>query len=232
MKLQVFDRSGTDTGRAVELDEAVFGIEPNDHVIWLDVKAVQAHGRQGTHKTKERGEVNYSRRKLYRQKGTGHARAGDRKSPVRVGGGTIFGPKPHEYNIGVNKKTRRLARRSALAYKLQGDALRILEDFNLDAPRTKDVAEILRALELNGRKVLFLTADHNDPFYRSARNIPKVNVLRATDASTVDLMNAQIVVLQEGAIETLTENLRPRAKAAQVVEEAGVAEPETTQTEE
>jgi len=213
MKLQVFDRSGNDTGRTVELDEAVFGIEPNDHVIWLDVKAVQAHRRQGTHKTKERGEVSYSRRKLYRQKGTGFARAGDRRSPVRVGGGTIFGPKPHDYKVGVNKKTRRLARRSALVHKLRDEAVRVIEDFSLDVPKTKDFFDVLRALDIDGRKILFLTADHSDTIYRSARNIPKVSVLRAVEASTVDLLDAQVVIVQEGAIEVLTEALRPQTRA-------------------
>src|SRR5690606_32531803 len=136
MKLSVYSRDGRETGRTVELDEAVFGVEPNDHVIWLDVRAIQAHGRQGTHKTKERSEVARSTRKLYRQKGTGNARAGDAKSPIRKGGGTIFGPKPHAYRVGVNKKTKRLARRSALAYKAQNDGLRVVEDFSLDAPKT------------------------------------------------------------------------------------------------
>lgn len=214
MKLQVFDRSGQDTGRAVALDAAVFGIEPNDHVLWLDVKAVQAHQRQGTHKTKERGEVAYSTRKLYRQKGTGHARAGSRKSPVRVGGGTIFGPKPHDYVIGVNKKTRRLARRSAMAYKVRNEAIRVVEDFSLEAPKTKELAALVSALELGGRRVLILTGAHDEALYRSARNLPLVDVLPATSASTLDLMKAQVVVLQEGAIEPLTANLRPRGKTA------------------
>lgn len=214
MELKVFDRSGAETGRTVTLDEAVFGLEPNDHAIWLDVKAVQAHARQGTHKTKERGEVAYSTRKLYRQKGTGYARAGDRKSPVRVGGGTIFGPKPHAYRIGVNRKTKQLARRSAVAYKLRQEALRVVEDFTLEAPKTRDMAAVLAALGLDGRKVLFLTAEHDDVLVRSGRNIPTLTVRRAADASTVDLMGAQVLLLQESAVERLTETLRPRSKAA------------------
>lgn len=227
MNLKVYNRSGNATRRTVEFDEAVFGIEPNDHVIWLDVKAVQAHKRQGTHKTKERGEVNYSRKKLYRQKGTGHARAGDRRSPVRVGGGTIFGPRPHEYRIGVNKKTRRLARRSALIYKLRDEALRVVEDFTLDAPKTREVAAMLGAFELAGRKVLILTAENDEILFRSARNLPKVEVRRAVEASTVDLMNAHVILLQEGAVELLTENLRPSTKA--VVEANGEPEPATAE---
>jgi large subunit ribosomal protein L4 len=227
MEISIFDRNGADTGRTVALDDSVFGIEPNDHVIWLDVKAIQAHGRQGTHKTKERSEVAYSTRKLYRQKGTGHARAGDRKSPVRVGGGTIFGPRPHEYRVGVNKKTRRLARRSALAYKLQQDALRIVEDFALDAPKTREIVGILNGLELGGRKVLLLTAEHDEVVYRSARNIPRIAVRRAADASTLDLMDAHVVLLMEGAVEPLTELLRPTRGAVP----AGAAA-ETAATEE
>lgn len=213
MELKVFARSGAETGRTVTMDDAVFGIDPNDHAIWLDVKAAQAHARQGTHKTKERSEVAYSTRKLYRQKGTGNARAGDRKSPVRVGGGTIFGPRPHAYTVGLNKKTKRLARRSAIAYKLQNDALRIIEDFSLEAPKTREMAEVLQGLELAGRKVLFLTAQHNDVLVRSGRNIPTLTIRPASEASTLDLMSAHVLVLQEGALEGLTETLRPRRKA-------------------
>lgn len=213
MNLSVYSRNGSETGRSVELDEQVFGLEPNDHVIWLDVRAIQAHGRQGTHKTKERGEVARSRRKLYRQKGTGHARVGDAKSPLRKGGGTIFGPKPHEYRLGVNRKTRKLARRSALAHKLNAEAVRVVEDFAFDAPKTRDMAEVLQALGLANTKVLFLTADVNDTLYRSGRNIKKLSICPAAQASTLDLMNAQVVLMQEGAIAPLTDALRASAKA-------------------
>lgn len=212
MKLSVYNRDGNKTKRNVELDDAIFGIEPNDHVIWLDVRAIQAHGRQGTHKTKERGEVNKSRRKLYRQKGTGNARAGDAKSPLRKGGGTIFGPKPHEYRLGVNRKTRQLARRSAIAYKVRDENLRIVEDFSMDAPKTSEIAAMLASLELTGRKVLFLTAEADSILHRSGRNIPKFSVCPASQASTLDLLEAQILVVQEGAVESLTEALRPSSK--------------------
>jgi large subunit ribosomal protein L4 len=212
MKLPVYSRDGRETGRQVELDEAVFGGEPNDHVIWLDVRAIQAHGRQGTHKTKERSEVARSTRKLYRQKGTGNARVGDAKSPTRKGGGTIFGPKPHEYRLDVNKKTKRLARRSALAYKLQNEALRVVEDVRLDAPKTREVADLLKSGGLAGKKVLFLTAGADDALYRSGRNVPKLTIRPATEASTLDLMDAQAVLLAEGAVEALTEALRPSRK--------------------
>lgn len=214
MKLPVYSRDGRETGRQVELDEAVFGVEPNDHVIWLDVRAIQAHGRQGTHKTKERSEVARSTRKLYRQKGTGNARVGDAKSPTRKGGGTIFGPKPHTYSVGVNRKTKQLARRSALAYKLQGEALRVVEDVTLDAPKTRTVADLLKGSGLADKKVLLLTAAADDTLYRSGRNLPKLTIRPAAEASTLDLMSAHAVLLQEGAVEVLTEALRPYGKAA------------------
>jgi large subunit ribosomal protein L4 len=214
MKLPVYTRSGSEAGREVELDDAIFGIEPNDHVIWLDVRSIQAAGRQGTHKTKERGEVSKSRRKLYRQKGTGNARAGDAKSPLRKGGGTIFGPKPHEYKVRVNRKTKQLARRSALAYKLRGDAVRVIEDVTMEAPKTREIASLLSDNGLHGKKVLVLTAGHDDVLYRSGRNIPKVSVQDAAQASTLDLMGAQHVLVAEGAVETLTDALRPKGKRA------------------
>ncbi|NNF56698.1 MAG: 50S ribosomal protein L4 [Rhodothermaceae bacterium] len=216
MNLPVYSRDGSESGRSVELDEQVFGLEPNDHVIWLDVRAIQAHGRQGTHKTKERGEVAKSRRKLYRQKGTGHARAGDARSPLRKGGGTIFGPKPHEYRLSVNKKTRKLARRSALAHKLNADAVRFIEDFAFDAPKTRDMADILQGHDLTDRKVLFLTADRDDTLYRSGRNLKKLSILPAAQASTLDLMHAQVVLVQEGALGPLTDALRSSSKPSAV----------------
>lgn len=207
MKLTVYTRQGSDAGRTVELDESVFGIEPNDHAIWLDVRAAQAHARQGTHKTKERSEVRGSTRKLYRQKGTGNARVGDAKSPIRIGGGTIFGPRPHAYSIGVNRKTKQLARRSALTYKAQNDALRVVEDFTLDAPKTREIVGLLKGAELDGKRVLFLTGSTDDVLYRSARNVPGLTVRTATGASTLDLMSAQVVLLQEAALGALTDAL-------------------------
>lgn len=204
MNLPVYTREGSDAGRTVELDESVFGIEPNDHAIWLDVRAAQAHARQGTHKTKGRSEVRGSTRKLYRQKGTGNARVGDKKSPTRVGGGIAFGPRPHTYSVGVNRKTKQLARRSALAYKAQQEGLRIVEDFGMDAPKTRDLAGLLASHELAGRKVLLLTGSHDDILYRSGRNIPKLTVLSAAGASTLDLMSAQVILLQEGALGALS----------------------------
>ena len=207
MKLTVYTRTGAEAGREVDLDDAVFGITPNDHAIWLDVKAIQAHMRQGTHKTKERAEVSKSTRKLYRQKGTGNARAGSAKSPTRKGGGTIFGPRPHEYNPRVNRKTKQLARRSAIAHKLSAGTLRILENITLDVPKTRDVVGVLAGNGVTGR-VLVLTNGRDDVLYRSARNVPGVEVCDAAQASTLDLMKARTILLQEGAVEALTTALR------------------------
>jgi large subunit ribosomal protein L4 len=220
MKLPVYTTAGAETGRSVELDEAVFGVEPNDHVIWLDVRSIQAAARQGTHKTKERAEVSYSTKKLFRQKGTGGARRGSRKSPLLRKGGTIFGPRPHEYNVRVNRKTKQLARRSAIAYKLRDEALRIVEDLQFEAPRTRDMAQIVKDNGLATSKVLLLTAAHNEAVHRSGRNLPKVSVLPAATASTLDLLGAQTILLTEGAVEVLTEALRPAEKptAVDVVE--------------
>lgn len=212
MKLPVYSRAGAETGRTVELDEAVFGVEPNDHVIWLDVRSIQAAARQGTHKTKERAEVAYSTRKLFRQKGTGGARRGSRKSPLLRGGGTVFGPKPHDYVVRVNRKTKQLARRSALAYKLRDEALRIVEDVTLDAPKTREMVALLQGSGLSERKVLLLTAAHDEAVYRSGRNLPKLEVKPAATASTLDLLGAQAILLTEGAVDVLTEALRPATK--------------------
>ena len=211
MKLTVYTRTGAEAGREIELDDAVFGIEPNDHAIWLDVRAIQAHMRQGTHKTKERAEVSKSTRKLYRQKGTGNARAGSAKSPTRKGGGTIFGPKPHEYNVRVNRKTKQLARRSAMAHKLTAGGIRVMENLVLDAPKTRTVAEALASNGISGR-VLVLTNGRDDVLYRSARNVPGVEVCDAAQASTLDLMRARTILLQEGAVEALTSALRASGK--------------------
>ncbi len=205
MKLKVYQKDGSEAGRTVNLDKSVFEIEPNDHTIWLDVRRIQANGRQGTHKAKERSEVAGSTRKLYRQKGTGHARAGDIKSPLRRSGGTIFGPRPRDYGIKVNRKTSRLARRSALSYKAQNKAIRVVEDFSMDAPDTNEIMNMLAALELGDAKVLLLTAGHEANVYRSGRNIPRFKVMQASQASTFDLLEAQTLVVQESAIPSLND---------------------------
>ncbi|ARA91787.1 50S ribosomal protein L4 [Rhodothermaceae bacterium RA] len=207
MELNVYKADGQAAGRTVTLDASVFDVEPNDHVLWLDVRRIQANARQGTHKAKERSEVAGSTRKLYRQKGTGHARAGDAKSPIRKGGGTIFGPRPRTYGIKINRKTQQLARRSALTYKAREEALRVVEDFDYEQPRTRDLRALLQALEVDGRKVLILTGSHAPNVYYSARNLRGVTVREARNASTVDLLDAAVIVLQEGALAVLSEQL-------------------------
>ncbi|NBB74020.1 MAG: 50S ribosomal protein L4 [Bacteroidetes bacterium] len=203
MELDVYSQDGLSTGRTVMLDDAIFGIEPNEHVVWLDVRRIQAGARQGTHKTKERSDVRGSRRKLYRQKGTGLARAGDAKSPIRKTGGRAHGARPRSYDLDLNKKTRQLARRSAFSAKAQDEALRVVEDFSLDVPNTRQLAEMLQELELVDQKVLILTTAHEPAMYKSSRNMPKVTVKEARNASTLDVLKAQVILLQEGAFDVL-----------------------------
>jgi large subunit ribosomal protein L4 len=219
MEVKVYRQDGTDTGRTVTLDASVFGIEPNDHAIWLDVRSIQANARQGTHKAKERSEVAGSTRKLYRQKGTGNARSGDVKSPLRVGGGTIFGPRPRTYRVNVNRKTKQLARRSALAYKVQADAVRVIEDLQLDAPSTRTIADLMKAMQLNNSKVLLLTDVVNEVLYRSSRNLRKVVVRDASSLSTLDVVNAQAIILHEGALTVLSAVLGQSEEEAEAATE-------------
>jgi len=207
MKVKIHKQDGSASSKSVALSEAIFGVEPNDHAIWLDVRRIQANGRQGTHKAKEKGEVAGSTRKLYRQKGTGNARAGSAKSPVRRSGGTMFGPRPRNYGIKVNKKTQKVARRSALTYKAQSEAVRVIEDFSFDVPSSKALKGLLTALELGGRSVLLLTASHSLPIARSGQNVPKVTVRNAQDVSTLDVMSAEIILVQQGALESLEQQL-------------------------
>jgi large subunit ribosomal protein L4 len=207
MKVKIYKQDGTASSKSVTLDEKVFGVEPNDHAIWLDVRRIQANGRQGTHKAKERSEVAGSTRKLYRQKGTGGARAGDAKSPTRRSGGTIFGPKPRNYGMKINRKTQHVARRSALAYKAKDEAIRVVENFAMDAPNTGTLKGMLDAMQLTGKSVLLLTGSHDIVVYRSGRNVPKLTVRNASDCSTLDVMKAQVVVMQEGAVESLVSQL-------------------------
>ena len=207
MEVEIYQEDGAATGRSVALDASIFEIEPNDHVIWLDVKRIQAHNRQGTAKTKQRSEIRGSTRKLYRQKGTGNARVGDAKSPIRRGGGRAHGPQPRNYRQNLNKKTKRLARRSALAYKAEADALRIVEDFTMEAPSTSGINDMLTALELDDKKVLVVTGENSPTVYRSARNLPKVSVQEAGSLNTIDVLDAEVVILQESALGKLTDLL-------------------------
>jgi large subunit ribosomal protein L4 len=208
MELAVYNTAGKETGRKVKLDKDVFGIEPNEHSVYLDVKLYLANQRQGTHKAKERAEVAYSTKKIKRQKGTGTARAGSIKSPVFVGGGRAFGPEPRDYGFKLNKKVKRLARKSALSAKASSNSIRILEDLKMDSPRTKEFATVLKNLELNGKKALFVTSDTEANLVLSARNITKVLVTTAANLNTYDIMNASVLVVCEGAVDKINEVLK------------------------
>ncbi len=203
MKLDIYKIDGSQEGSSIELSEDVFGIEPNDHVIYLAVKAHLANKRQGTHKTKERGEVRGGGKKPWNQKGRGTARAGTIRSPIWVGGGTIFGPKPRNYRQKLNKKVRRLARKSALSHKAIANQIVIVEDFNYDTPKTTEMVKMLEALKIAGKKTLILTTEHQENVYRSGRNIDRVSILEANKVSTYDLLNNQVLLLQKGAVDKL-----------------------------
>lgn len=203
MELSVYNIEGKDTGRKVTLDESIFGIEPNDHAIYLDVKQYMANNRQGTHKSKERSEIAGSTRKLGRQKGGGGARPGDIKSPVRVGGGRIFGPVPRDYSFKLNKKVKQLARKSALSYKVQENALVIVEDFTFEAPRTKNYTDMLKNLKSDNKKSLLVLANQNKNVYLSARNVEKADVATISELSTYRILDAKCLLLTENAVAGL-----------------------------
>jgi len=207
MDVEIFQDDGVGSGRTATLESSVFDIEPNDHIIWLDVKRIQAHERQGTNKTKERSEVRGSTRKLYRQKGTGNARVGDAQSPIRRGGGRAHGARPRSYDHDLNRKEKRLARRSALAYKAQSDGIRVIEDFSMGRPSTRELSDILDLLEVKGEKILFATTEVEKEIYHSAQNLPEVNVREVQSVNTVDILDANVVVFQEGALEWMTDVL-------------------------
>ena len=203
MKLDIFKIDGTASGEQLELSDDIFGVEPNDHAIYLAVKAYLANQRQGTSKSKERGEVRGGGKKPWKQKGRGGARAGTSRSPLWVGGGTIFGPRPRDYRQDLTKKLKRLARKSALSYKVKDNQLLIVEDFILENTKTKDFSKILNDLKISGKKVLVLTGSYNEKIYKAGRNIPKVNILEAANASTYDILNNQVLVLQKSAVESI-----------------------------
>ncbi|AEK22565.1 50S ribosomal protein L4 [Capnocytophaga canimorsus] len=207
MEVAVLNNQGKETGRKITLSDAVFAIEPNNHVIYLDVKRYLANKRQGTHKAKERNEVAGSTRKIKKQKGTGTARAGSVKSPVFVGGGRIFGPRPKDYTQKLNKNVKRLARRSALSLKAKEQAVVVLEDFNFDTPKTKEFVSVLKALGLENKKSLFVLADINNNVYLSSRNLKNTNVVTASELNTYDIMNASGVVLLESSVDVVESNL-------------------------
>lgn len=207
MKLAVLDIKGKETGRKVDLSDAVFAIEPNEHAVYLDVKQYLAHQRQGTHKAKERAEIAGSTRKIKKQKGTGTARAGSIKSPIFRGGGRIFGPRPKDYSQKLNKNVKRLARKSALSIKSKEEAILVLEDFNFDGPKTKDFVGVLKSLGLENKKSLFVLGDSNINVYLSSRNLEGSEVIKSSEISTYKILNANNIVLLEGALEGLESNL-------------------------
>ena len=207
MKVAVLDVKGKDTGRKVELSDKVFGIEPNEHAIYLDVKQYLAHQRQGTHKAKERAEIAGSTRKIKKQKGTGTARAGSIKSPVFRGGGRIFGPRPKDYGQKLNKNVKRLARKSALSLKSKEKELLVVEDFDFEAPKTKDFVQFLSSLGIQDKKSLVVLGAENKNVYLSSRNLKSSEVVRDSEISTYKIMNAKSVVLLEGAVKELEANL-------------------------
>ncbi|WP_379968334.1 50S ribosomal protein L4 [Epilithonimonas sp. UC225_85] len=208
MELVVLNTSGKETGRKVTLDETVFGIEPNQHAVYLEVKQYLAAQRQGTHKSKERSEITGSTRKLKKQKGSGSARYGDIKSPTFKGGGRVFGPKPRDYRFKLNKSLKRLAKKSVLSQKLKDNSVRILENFSFDAPKTKEFITLLDALTLTGKKSLFVLPEANKNVYLSSRNLPKTKVLNYNEISSYDLINAGEIIFLEDAVEKFQENLK------------------------
>jgi len=203
MKLNVFNISGKDTGKSVELKDDVFSIEPNDHAIYLDVKQYLANLRQGTHKSKERGEIAGSTKKIKKQKGTGTARAGSIKSPVFRGGGRVFGPSPRDYSFKLNKKLKKLARRSALTYKAKNNKLFVVEDFTFEAPKTKEYADISKNLKISDKKCLLVLSEQNKNIYLSSRNIQGNKVVTVSDLNTYDIMNASTVLFVESSLDLL-----------------------------
>jgi large subunit ribosomal protein L4 len=207
MEVKVLNINGKETGRKVKLSDSVFAIDPNKHAVYLDVKQYLANQRQGTHKAKERAEVVGSTRKIKKQKGTGTARAGSKKSPLFKGGGTVFGPRPRSYSFKLNKSLKRLARKSAFSIKAKESNIIVLEDFNFETPNTKNFVGVLKALGLENKKSLFVLGDSNKNVYLSSRNLKTSNVLTSSELSTYAILNANNLVLLEGSLEGIEENL-------------------------
>ncbi len=208
MELSVLNIEGKETGRTITLDDRIFGVEPNDHAIYLDVKQYMANKRRGTHKTKERAEVSGSTRKIKRQKGTGTARAGSLKSPLFRGGGTVFGPRPRSYRFKLNKKVKQLARRSALTYKAREKSIMVVEDFTLEAPKTKEMAAIKSNLRIADKRSLFVLPDENINIYLSSRNLQDVSIVNASNLNTYQILNAKAIVLLEGSVKKIEETFK------------------------
>lgn len=203
MEVKVVDKNGKDTGRTVTLHADIFGIEPNNHVIWLDVKQYLANQRQGTHKAKQRAEVNRSTKKILKQKGSGGARHGSRKAPIFVGGGRVFGPTPRDYSFKLNKKVKELARKSALSVRASEGNILVVEDFSFDVAKTKSYIGFLGNLSLSGVKTILLTPEFNEAVYLSSRNIPKTKVTTAAQVSTYEIVNAEKVIISESALPVI-----------------------------
>ncbi len=204
MELIVYNIKGEDTGRKIVVSDSLFHTEPNDHVIWLAVKQYLADQRQGTHKSKERSEVSGSTRKLKRQKGTGGARAGDINSPLMRGGGRVFGPRPRDYSFKLNKKVKSLAKLSALSYRAKDEQIKVVEDFSFEKPKTKDMIQIVNALQIQDKKSLFvMPSNQNNVVTLSARNLRKVNVSTANTLNTYEIMNSNMIVFSEGALKEM-----------------------------
>lgn len=208
MELSVLNIDGKDTGKKVSLDDAIYGIEPNDHVLWLDVKQYLANQRQGTHKSKERSEMSGSTRKLIRQKGGGGARRGDINSPVLVGGARVFGPKPRDYSFKLNKKVKVLARKSALSYKAKDNQIVVVEDLSFSAPKTKDFVALAKNLQLADKKVVLVLPDQNKNVYLSARNLEKVRVVTASEINAYTILNCSSLVLAESSVAIIDKILK------------------------
>lgn len=207
MKLNVIDIKGKQTGRTADLSDKVFKVEPHDHSIWLDVRSVRANNRQGTHKAKSRSEVRGGGRKPFRQKGTGRARQGTIRAPHHVGGGRVFGPTPHDYTVGINKKVKKLARKSALSYKAKDEKIIVVENFSFDEPKTRKMVEIIEALNLGKTSVLLLTAAHEANLNTSTTNLHRVSVKDSVAFSTYDVLRAEKIIVQEGALTKINEVL-------------------------
>jgi len=203
MELSVYKIDGTESGKKVTLDPGIFGIEPNDHAIYLDVKQYLANQRQGTHKTKEKWEVAYSTKKVVRQKGSGGARHGSIKANIYVGGGRVFGPRPRDYSFKLNKKLKQLARFSALSYKMREESLKIVETFSMEAPKTKEFMKIIANLKVNDRKILFVLPENMNNIYLSSRNLPNVKVINVNEISTYDVVNSTSLILMDGVQDIL-----------------------------
>lgn len=207
MNIEVFNKEGKSTGRNLDLPDSVFGVEPNEHAIYLAVKSYLAAQRQGTHKAKEKGEITASTRKIKRQKGTGTARAGSVKSPVFRGGGRVFGPRPRKYSVTLNKKVNKLARASALSQKVSEGAVKVVEDFSFDQPKTKEFVSVLQGFEIQGQKNVLISGKYDDNLYLSARNCDKSRVVNTNELSVYDILNCKNLIICESAVKSLSETL-------------------------